>query len=178
MMEWMLLPLKRYAQFSGRSRRKEYWMYVLFQVIVIVVLSIVDSILGLGGRSVAGPGATPGGFSYGAGVQGGLLANLFSLATLIPSIAVGVRRLHDTNRSGWWLLLPAAPYLLGFGLMFGGAASGNFLLSGLGGILLLAGFICAIVVLVWYCTAGTVGPNDYGDDPKADTPEELARTFE
>lgn len=147
-MEWMLLPLKRYAQFSGRSRRKEYWMYTLFLILVGIVLGIVESILGLGGQATLTSETSATGAFFGAIINRGLLANLFTLATFIPSLAVGVRRLHDTNRSGWWYLLLFVP------------------------------LIGAIVLLVWFCTAGTPGSNDYGDDPKSDTPEELARTFE
>jgi uncharacterized membrane protein YhaH (DUF805 family) len=147
-MEWMLLPLKRYAQFSGRSRRKEYWMYVLFLVLAAIVLGIVESILGLGGHAVLASETSASGAFYGALVNRGILSNLFTLATFIPSLAVAVRRLHDTNRSGWWYLLIFVP------------------------------LIGAIVLLVWFCTAGTPGPNDYGDDPMSETPEELARTFE
>jgi len=147
-MEWMLLPLKRYAQFSGRSRRKEYWMYVLFLVLAAIVLGIIESILGLGGHAVLASETGASGAFYGAIVNRGILSNLFTLATFIPSLAVAVRRLHDTNRSGWWYLLIFVP------------------------------LIGAIVLLVWFCTAGTSGPNDYGDDPMSETPEELARTFE
>jgi len=147
-MEWMLLPLKRYAQFSGRSRRKEYWMYVLFLFIVAIVLSIIESILGLGGHAVLTSETSSSGVFYGALVNRGILSNLFLLATFIPSLAVGVRRLHDTNRSGWWYLLAFVP------------------------------LIGSIVLLVWFCTAGTPGPNNYGDDPMSETPEALARTFE
>ena len=147
-MEWMLLPLKRYAQFSGRSRRKEYWMYILFLCLVAIVLSIIESILGLGGHAVLTSETSSSGVFYGALVNRGILSNLFLLATFIPSLAVGVRRLHDTNRSGWWYLLAFVP------------------------------LIGSIVLLVWFCTAGTSGPNDYGDDPLSHTPDELARTFE
>lgn len=168
-MEWMLMPLKRYAQFSGRARRKEYWMYILFLVIVSVVLSILDSVLGLGGRTALGPGVTPtaGGMtaSYGFMTRGGILTNLFMLATLIPSLAVAVRRLHDTNRSGWWILAPLVPYILGFFLMLMAIPTGQFALMGVGGLLLLVGFGCAIMLLVWYCMPGTSGTNDYGPDP-------------
>jgi uncharacterized membrane protein YhaH (DUF805 family) len=177
-MEWMLLPLKRYAQFSGRSRRKEYWMYTLFIILVGIALSIVDSILGLGGRGAMTADTSSTGAVYGAFVSRGLLANLFSLATLIPSLAVGVRRLHDTNRSGWWLLAMFVPYILGVLLFAVGAVSVSSLLMIVGGIAFLVGGILAIVLLVWYCTAGTPGPNDYGPDPMSDTAEELARTFE
>lgn len=177
-MEWMILPLKRYAQFGGRSRRMEFWMWILFIVLVNIVLSILDATLGLGGRAAAGAGALPGGFGYGAGISGGVLANIFTLAVLIPNIAVAVRRLHDIDRSGWWILLPLLPYVIGIAAILSGAAAGSIPAMVVGGVALLSGLVCAIVILVWYCTAGTVGPNRYGDDPKADIPADLARTFE
>jgi uncharacterized membrane protein YhaH (DUF805 family) len=86
-MEWFTKVVKDYAVFSGRARRKEYWMYTLFYIIFAVALSIVDSILGMV-----------------------VLGTIYSLALLIPSIAVTVRRLHDTGRTGWWALIP----LIGF----------------------------------------------------------------
>ena len=178
-MEWMILPFKRYVQFSGRSRRKEYWMYILFIVIVSLVLSILDGALGLGGRNTAGSTAVAGGFGYGASTRGGVLSNIFSLATIIPSLAVAVRRLHDTDRSGWWILLPLVPILIGFSAMFAGFAGGvSSSLMIVGGVAFLAAFICGIVLLIWYCTDGTRGPNRYGDDPKADIPADLRSTFE
>ncbi len=177
-MEWMILPFKKYAQFSGRSRRKEFWMYILFVIIVTIVLSVLDAMLGLGGSAQTSsttfePGTT--GFGRSAGVTGGVLAGIFSLATIIPSLAVQVRRLHDTNRSGWWILMPLVPYLAGAVLLLGGAlngigsggmtaASGGAL--AVGGILMLIGGICAIALLVFMCLDGTRGPNRYGPDPK------------
>ena len=123
-MEWMLLPLKRYAEFSGRSRRKEYWMFFLFTIMVGIVLGIIDAVLGL---------------NFGSGFgSNGVLGSLFSLATLVPSLAVGIRRLHDTDRSAWWLLLVLLP-IIGW-----------------------------IVLLVFYCTEGTRGSNRFGDDPKSE----------
>lgn len=89
-MEWMLMPLKRYAEFSGRSRRMEFWMFILFTVIVRYVLTFVDGMIGMG--------VADGGFSP--------LSSLFSLAVLVPTIAVAIRRMHDSDRSGWWILLP------------------------------------------------------------------------
>lgn len=176
-MEWMILPFKKYAQFSGRSRRKEFWMYILFVFLVTIALSIVDAALGLGGSTYSSSTLPDGATGYGgsAGVNGGLLAGLFALATLIPSIAVQVRRLHDTNRSGWWILLPLGPYLAGAVLMLGGAmgglgaggmtaASGGALM--VGGLLMLVGGICAIALLVFMCLDGTHGPNRFGPDPK------------
>ncbi len=93
-MEWATLPLKKYADFTGRSRRKEYWMFFLLVMVVAIVLSVVEGLLGLGGMvgGIYGP-----------------ITTLFLLATLIPSISVGIRRLHDTDRSGWWILLAFVP---------------------------------------------------------------------
>ncbi len=177
-MEWMILPLKRYVDFQGRSRRMEFWLWIVFLIVVSIVLSILDSMLGLGGRSSAGqtPGLAPGNFGYGAYTSGGLLTGIFSLAVLIPHVAVQVRRLHDTNRSGWWILLPVVPYALGFALMIGGAAGTNPALVISGGILAFAGFVCAIVVLVFFCLPGTVGPNRFGSDPLRGE-KDLADTF-
>jgi len=93
-MEYYKTVLKKYAVFDGRARRMEYWMFVLFSAIVSIVLSIVDAMLSLN---------APGGF--------GLLSGLYSVAVLIPSIAVAVRRLHDTNRSGWWIFIGIIPVL-------------------------------------------------------------------
>ena len=82
-MNWYLEVLKKYADFSGRAQRKEYWYFVLFNVLIAIVLAIIDISLGIANREGLGP-----------------LRGIYSLAVLIPSIAVGVRRLHDTGRSG------------------------------------------------------------------------------
>jgi uncharacterized membrane protein YhaH (DUF805 family) len=79
---------KKYAVFDGRSRRSEYWFWVLFILLVSIALSIIDSILFGTKSSSSGP-----------------LEAVFSLATIIPGIAVTVRRLHDVNKSGWWILI-------------------------------------------------------------------------
>lgn len=112
-MEWYLKVLRQYADFTGRARRKEYWMFVVVNVIISIVLTILDQILGIN-----------------------LLAVLYGLAVLLPSLAVGARRLHDTGRSGWWLLLGIIP------------------------------FIGAIVLIVFFALDGEQGPNAYGPDPK------------
>ena len=142
-MEWATLPLKRYAEFTGRSRRKEYWMYVLLLIAVGIVIGIVEGILGLTG--MVGP--------YGP------ISALFALATLCPSIAVGIRRLHDTDRSGWWLLIGYGPLLLSLCLTLLGSLQFAMILS----LLALLGFI---VLLVFLVLEGTRGPNQYGPDPK------------
>jgi uncharacterized membrane protein YhaH (DUF805 family) len=184
-MEWMILPLKRYAQFTGRSTRREFWMWVVFIIICAVVLGILDSILGLGGRTSYGGGAigAPGvtGYRYGAGVRGGILTDVFSLAILVPNIAVSVRRLHDTDRSGWWILMPIIPYAIGaIGLLSSmaggaGAAPGTGMMA-IFGIAMVIGLIAAIVLLVWYCLRGTPGPNRFGADPLSPTGD-LHETF-
>src|SRR6186713_2319286 len=119
-MDWFLGALKKYAVFEGRARRREYWFFVLFVVIISIVLAIVDRITGTYSSA------------YGTGVLGGL----FSLAILIPSLAVGARRLHDTGRSGWWLLIGLIP------------------------------FIGAIVLIVFFLLDSQPGTNAYGPNPK------------
>ena len=109
-MEWMLLPYRRYAEFTGRSRRKEYWMFALFQFLVSLVIGA------LFGRSgyMWGPGMMSGGLVLGD--TGGLVQNLFTLVSFVPALAVSVRRLHDQDRSGWLLLLILVPILGWFAL--------------------------------------------------------------
>jgi len=94
-MDWYLEALKKYAVFSGRARRKEYWYFALFNIIASIALGFIDGLSGF--------------FSPEAGI--GLLGGLYSLAILIPSIAVSIRRLHDTDRSGWWLLISIIPLI-------------------------------------------------------------------
>jgi uncharacterized membrane protein YhaH (DUF805 family) len=87
-MNWYLAVLKNYVGFSGRARRKEYWYFVLFNIIIVAILTIIDSIL-----------------------RTRILEILYGLAVLIPSIAVAFRRLHDTGRSGWWWLIGFIPII-------------------------------------------------------------------
>ena len=119
-MNWYLNVLKQYAVFKGRARRKEYWFFILFNLIASVVLTAIDFMTGL----------------LDAELGIGLLSGLYSLAVLVPSLAVTVRRLHDTDRSGWWLLIGLVP-LLG-----------------------------AIVLLVFMLLDGTPGDNQHGANPK------------
>ncbi|MGX2970105.1 DUF805 domain-containing protein [Ursidibacter sp. B-7004-1] len=86
-MNWYLAVLKKYATFTGRARRKEYWMFALFNFIFLVLLSIVDEVLG----------------------TQGVFSAIYLLATFLPNLAVSIRRLHDTGRSGWWLLISFIP---------------------------------------------------------------------
>lgn len=95
-MNWYLKVLQNYAVFSGRARRKEYWYFVLFNLIVTMILAIIDGLIHTS-------------FSQQYGID--LLPTLYSLAVLIPSLAVSARRLHDTGRSAWWLLLMFIPII-------------------------------------------------------------------
>ena len=119
-MNWFLLALKKYTVFSGRAQRAEYWYFVLFYVLISIGLSMIDGVVG----------------TFDQETEVGLLSGLFSLATLLPSIAVGARRLHDTGRSGWWLLIGFIPV------------------------------IGAIVLIVFFVQDSTPGDNVYGPNPK------------
>ncbi len=94
-MNWYLVVLKKYAIFNGRARRKEYWYFLLFNIIISFVFGIIDGVTGS--------------FSAEAGM--GLLGGIYMLIVLIPGIAVSIRRLHDTDRSGWWLLIGLIPLI-------------------------------------------------------------------
>ncbi len=107
---WKLVVLQRYAKFDGRAGRAEYWWFVLANIIIYIALLILMRISGI--------------FI--------ILAIGFWLAIIIPSIAVAIRRLHDTNKSGWFLLISLVP------------------------------FVGGIILLVFLATAGTPGPNNYG----------------
>jgi uncharacterized membrane protein YhaH (DUF805 family) len=93
-MNWYLKVLKQYADFSGRARRMEYWMFVLFNVLFAIAAAILDNLLGL---------------SFGVGY--GPIYLLYALAVLIPGLAVLVRRLHDINKSGWWIFILLIPLI-------------------------------------------------------------------
>lgn len=126
-MNWYLEVLKKYAEFDGRARRKEYWMFALFNCIVYFGYCIL-AVLAVAalGRNIQPAVA--------------LLAFvplwLYALAVFIPSLAVTVRRLHDTGRSGWWFLISLVP------------------------------FVGGIILLVFVCTDSQPGPNMFGPNPK------------
>lgn len=120
-MDWYLGVLKKYAVFQGRARRKEYWFFVLFNIIASVILNFIDRAIGL----------------YSAENGVGVLGGIYSLAVLIPAIAVTVRRLHDTGRTGWWILIAFVP-VIGW-----------------------------IVLLVFMLLDSQPGDNQYGPNPKA-----------
>lgn len=113
-MNWYLEVLTNYAVFTGRARRTEYWMFVLFNIIIALTIGLIEGML----------------------ASAGVVGMIYSLAVLIPSIAVAVRRLHDTDRSGWWLLIGLVP------------------------------LIGAIVLMVFLVLDSSPGQNQYGPNPK------------
>ncbi|MDH4322283.1 MAG: DUF805 domain-containing protein [Desulfobulbaceae bacterium] len=118
-MRWYLQVLRKYAVFAGRAGRQEYWWFFLFNLVFSLALGLVEIVTGW----------------FGAGI--GLLSALYSLAMCVPSLAVTVRRLHDTGRSGWWVLVGLIP-LLG-----------------------------VVVLLVFMVRDGAPGENQYGPNPQA-----------
>ena len=129
-MEWMLLPYRRYAEFSGRSRRREFWLWALF---IFLAGIVIDALFG---RPMVTRIDSFVSYSTALSGTGGLVHGLFNLANFVPGLAVGTRRLHDIDRSGWWQLLWFVPIIGWFTL------------------------------LVFYCLDGNSGPNRFGSDPK------------
>ena len=119
-MNWYLAALKKYATFEGRARRKEYWLFALFNLLVAFVAGIIDSLTG----------------TFDEEIGMGLLGGLYALAVILPSIAVTVRRLHDTSRSGWWILISFVP------------------------------IVGVIVLFVFMVLDSTPGANSHGPNPK------------
>ena len=145
-MEWAMMPLRKYADFTGRARRREYWSFVLLYIAAFVLASLVDRLAGL--RGMIGP--------YGP------FTALVLLALLLPAVAVGVRRLHDTGRSGWWLLAAYGPLILSMLLPLAGIVQPRLAM-----ILLVIAGAGSILLIVFLVLEGTKGPNPYGPDPKA-----------
>lgn len=148
--DWAKRPiLEKYADFNGRAPRAEYWWYALGLIIVAVVLSIVENILGLKGMILG---------LYGP------MTGLFWIATIVPGLAVGTRRLHDTNRSGLWLLL-MVPYLITLVIAMRAMTSGDFAAIGTAGLLSLLGLALCLVLLVFMVLPSSPGQNRYGPNP-------------
>nr|WP_315229607.1 DUF805 domain-containing protein [uncultured Albidiferax sp.] len=119
-MDWFVEALKKYAVFSGRAQRSEYWYFFLFYVLISLALGIADGLAG----------------SYNQHAGMGLLGGIFSIGMLLPSLGVSVRRLHDIDRSGWWLLIALVPV------------------------------VGAIVLLVFCVRDSQPGTNRFGPNPK------------
>ncbi|MDE2848839.1 MAG: DUF805 domain-containing protein [Gemmatimonadota bacterium] len=124
-MHWYIDVLKKYTVFSGRARRKEFWMFFLFSTIISIFLAVIDEFMGWQ-------------FEMGGDIIG-FLSTLYYLAVVVPYLAVIVRRLHDTERTGWWILIAFIP------------------------------FVGVLILLVFLILHGTRGDNRFGPDPKAET---------
>jgi uncharacterized membrane protein YhaH (DUF805 family) len=108
-MKWYFQVLKKYAKFEGRARRAEYWSFVFLNVVIECAAAFVAAVLGIVGSSIlSGPGDHVMETGEVVGILVGILYNLF---VVIPSIAVAVRRMHDTGRSGWWLWAPVINFI-------------------------------------------------------------------
>lgn len=150
-MQWMILPFKRYADFTGRSRRMEFWMFQLLNIIVALVLAgpFFFSFLGASVAAAGDPNADAAAVE--AMLEGGMglsmagigLYGIYALGTIIPNIAVTVRRLHDRDMSGWWYL---------------GMIVASFIP--------IVGLLASIAFLVLMFLPGTSGSNRFGPDPK------------
>lgn len=127
---WLLVMQTKYAQFDGRARRKEYWFFFIDQLLIVwgtvTALVIAETVIS-GGNGLAGNGML---------ILPGVFNLVFSLATLIPGLAVTIRRLHDIGKSGWWLLIAFVP------------------------------LIGALVLLLFVVREGDRETNEYGPDPK------------
>jgi uncharacterized membrane protein YhaH (DUF805 family) len=146
-MKWFIKVLRQYADFGGRARRKEYWMYTLFNF-------VFASILFMAGNTISG-------------VR--ILCVIYMLGMIIPSLAVAVRRLHDTGRSGWWLLL-LSPYVcmipLAIAIILQGRSSPDEGIAALLGLCSFLGFAGVIWLIVLLTNDSQEGSNQYGEDPK------------
>ena len=175
---WALRPFKRYATFSGRASRAEFWWFTLFLMIAYfaIWLIFVGSLASLATmESDVSTGA------FGALGAGMIVIVLFWLAVIIPTLAVQARRLHDSNRSGWWLgayYVLYAVYMVAALGMTGSVDPNNppdNAMALFGGIAIVgvAFFVYSIVLLVFFCLAGTKGPNRFGEDPYGEDVEDV-----
>lgn len=168
----MIEPLRRYAQFSGRARRAEYWWFMLFGIIASFAISIIEPVI-FGPSEISRHVAIVGGIPVTiTQTSNRYLGSILALALLCPQFAVGFRRLHDLDRTGWWIAVPFV-LILGTGLSL--AARRTLDLGALDGLVIVIMGICGVcgagaivLLIVWHCTRGTVGDNRFGPDPLAD----------
>jgi len=149
---WALRPVKKYAVFSGRAPRAEYWWFYLGTSIVSIPVKILENVLDVGALSV-----------------------VYNLALLLPWLGVTVRRLHDTDRSGLWLLLFFLPFFAaGFiaAFVYGGQDGVDWdPFSSMGPLMIMAIvalIILAVLLFIFLVLPGTPGPNRYGPNPHDD----------
>ncbi|MFT4075219.1 MAG: DUF805 domain-containing protein [Asticcacaulis sp.] len=186
-------PLVKYVDFQGRARRSEFWLWVLLRIVVGMVMGTVITTVMFSGMNFQHPDPSQFMGRYFTVMP---LLQIVNLGLLLPSIAVAVRRLHDTNRSGWWYIMPIVVAIVGVVLFFIFAGTQLFSAIGTGegtmtdaqgmklfftvmGSMFLFVFlpvlVAEIVMLVFYVSDGTPGANRFGPDPKGrgvmETPE-------
>lgn len=164
---------RKYFTFSGRATSSEYWWFVLFIVLASVIAGLVDNLL-FGSGTVS---AESNGTSVSVNLQSdGPIASIFTLAVLVPSLSAGWRRMHDTGRSGLFLLYPLIVMVglttfMGFMEGFGNMMSGQMLeaMTGAGGLVaglaMIVLIISPLLVLWWLTRRSQPGPNQYGPNP-------------
>lgn len=158
---------KNYANFSGRARRSEFWFFVLFNFLISLGLSFLGAFL-----------------NFVTGIEiFGIFSTLYSLAVFIPNMAVAVRRLHDTNRSGWWVLAYYLPSLFTFFFVIIAMVQimtrysfytldklrpEDLPMVALGGMAIsgLVALVFFVILLIWMCTDSQPGANRFGPNPK------------
>lgn len=188
-------PLTKYAEFNGRARRQEFWLFWLVQFIFFSVLNGIVMALMFQSFSTISAQTDPSNFMFNPTfLILGQVGNIVSLGLLVPNLAVGVRRLHDTNRSGWWLALPAVAFGVGLVLflitngtqlagLFTGKYENNpeavFGVMGSGFLMVwLPTVVASIVLFVFNILDGTPGVNRFGPDPKGrGVTADVAQTF-
>ncbi len=149
--------LHNYFRLRGRAPRSEFWWFWLFCILVSIVVALLEELL----IDPAPAGSdTLGWFMHRADAGSGWLGIVVNFLLIVPTITVWVRRMHDLNRTGWWILLPLPLVLVA---AFGGALGAYWLLAICG----LGALVLCIVLLVWLFLRGTRGPNHYGEDPLA-----------
>jgi len=151
--QWAVRPLRKYADFSGRAPRAEYWWFTLASGVAAILLGFVDDAVSEPVMGIYGP-----------------ISLLLTVALFVPSLAVLVRRLHDIDRTGWWALLDVGSYVLVVGGLLTPDPQRLYNpFQAMSPIVMLAVVlmwtISAVVLLVFMITSGTDGPNEYGSDP-------------
>ena len=159
----MLKPFFKYADFSGRARRSEYWLFQMFQILVYlgILALLISGISGGGAQAMAG---SLGSLAF---------LGVFALACFVPNLAVATRRLHDTGKSIWWLALYLPGILAGASTMRGLAEVGQpdaqtLAHAAQGGTLSILSAVTNLIIMVLMCLPGTRGANRFGPDPKGD----------
>ncbi len=191
----MFQPLARYADFNGRARRSEYWLWALFTFLLNIALMILQYGIAFSTMGTAHNATSANFGAMGAVLIISLLRFAVFLGLVVPTIAVAVRRMHDINRTGWWIIFPSVVGLIALAVVLslnstdlyrqfsqlsansdGGEDAGiRAVIAAVEALLwvVLPTFAAKIVTFVFRVTEGTRGSNRYGPDPKNPAPTEV-----